>query len=437
MAGVSDNQLQQSYGWPAGIDNLSDEFNLARDDHGHTIALREADNVDLRKGKPSRREGYTAMLSGARMHSLWRRGMWPFALFVANGTLRGYRGGADAFDIQAGLDPRAPVSYALAGERVFWTNGRDRGCVRVDGSAMPWGCPNPAGQPTLEPTDVGGLAAGRYQIAITYALASGEESGTDRAVMIDVTEGGGIALSHIPEPVQANVAAIRVYVSAPNGEVLHHATDVAPGQAATLVGQGRRGKQLDTLLMTPMVAGRFVRLHTGRLFVLGADGTLVWSEALRYGLTRPTTNRMRFGAGRLLEAVGQGTAGAGLYVADAKRTYFLSGPPDKMTPAIVYPHSAVPGTAAAVPGSVFGLKSAEEVIYWMAANGVGVLGLPGGQVLPVREQQAVAPEASSGASLYRARDGMHQVVTALEGRGQARGVAMRDRAVVTVERHDQ
>lgn len=437
MSGVRDKQLVKSFGWPAGVDNLSDEFDLARDDHGHTTALRVADNVDMIKGKPRRRAGRTLMLAGARVHSLWHERPWPFALYVANGVLRGYRGGGDAFDIQAGVDLRSVMDYALVADRVFWTNGKQTGCVRADGAAAPWGCPAPAGQPMLAASDVGALAAGTYQVAITYLLASGEEGGTGQAGVVTVEQGGGIALTNIPQPASGDVAAVRVYVSQPNGETLYHAKDVPVGVTVTTVSQGRRGKALDTQFMTALPPGRFVCLHTGRLFVLTAAGMLHWSQPLRYGLTRPTTDHMQFTAGRLLVAVGQGTTGAGIYVADAKRTYFLAGEPAQMTPAIAYPHSAIPGTAVRVPGNVFGLESAVEVAYWMADNGVGVLGLPGGQIVPVREAQAAAPDATAGVSLYRATNGMHQVVTALQGSGRARALAMHDRTVVTIERHDQ
>lgn len=437
MAGVGDKELARTGAWPAGIDNLSRESDLARDENGAVAALRVAENVDLAKGKPQRRAGYALALSGTRTHSLWRRGAWPFALYVDNGVLRGYRGGADSFEIQSGLAPERVLDYALAGSRVFWTNGVARGVVTPDGDAASWGCQSPAGQPMLAASDVGALHAGTYQVAMTYRLASGEESGTPVAAAVDVAEGGGIALTSIPQPTDSAVASVRVYVSATNGQALYAAQDLPVGTTTALVGQGRRGKTLDTMLLAAMPAGRFVAHHAGRLFVLDDSGRLTWSEALRYGLTRPATNYMQFGAGRMLVAVGQGTDGAGLYVADAKRTYFLTGTPDQMRPAIAYPASAVPGTAIPIPGNVFGLEAAVEVAYWMADNGVGVRGLPGGQVLPVREVQAVAPSAGIGASMYRAQAGMHQVVTALAGDGQPRGVAMRDSVTVTVERHDQ
>jgi hypothetical protein len=48
----------------------------------------------------------------------------------------------------------------------------------------------------------------------------------------------------------------------------------------------------------------------------------------------------------------------------------------------------------------------------------------------------VAPSAKRGASLFRERNGLRQVVTAL-AETAPRGLAMRDVGVMTVERYDR
>jgi hypothetical protein len=65
---------------------------------------------------------------------------------------------------------------------------------------------------------------------------------------------------------------------------------------------------------------------------------------------------------------------------------------------------------------------------------VACLGLPGGQVVPLRERQVVAPAAERGASLFRERDGMRQVITALQG-ATPQGIAIGDRASSRVYRN--
>jgi hypothetical protein len=439
MAGVSDKQLAQMAGWPAGVDNLSPETDLTRDDQGKVvIALRTAQNVDLTAGgKASRRAGYTLVVAGGRVHSLWSADLWPFALVVLDGVLSGFAGGGDTFDIQAGLEPGLPLSYALAGDKVHWSNGSQCGVVLADATAAPWGCPAPGGQPTLTALPTGGLDAGTYQVAVTWQLASGEESGAALASTVAVPAGGGIALSDIREPDDAAVAKVRVYVSPADGDVLYHAVDLSPGLPAAVIGKSRRGLPLATQFLEAMPAGQIVRWFNGRLYV-AARGVLCWSEALRYGLTHPTKNRLPIVGGDidLLEPVGAGTEAPGVYVASGHRTYWLGGTdPAQFTQRIAYPYGAVAGTGIVVPGNVFGLDSTAPVAYWMASNGVACLGLPAGQVLPLRDKQVVAPQAKTGASMFRAQAGLRQVVTTLRDTAP-NGLAIRDSGVMTVDRYD-
>jgi hypothetical protein len=442
MAGVSDKQLVTTAGWPGGLDNLSSETALKRDDQGKAvIAFRLGENVDLDKtGKPRRRLGRNQVLAGSRVHSLWREGAWPFALAMINGTLTGLYAMGQSFPILAGLDPGLPLSYALVGDRVFWSSTSDSGVVKMDGTPAPWGCPTPYGNPTLsEHVGAGGLISleqSRYQVVLTWQLATGEESGSVLAGVVQIGDGSGITLTDIPAPDDPAVARVRVYVTPADGDVFYHAMDLAPGLPVAVISVGLRGKPLDTQFLDRMPVGQIVRSFNGRLYV--ASGPLLaWSEALRYGLTHPVNNRLGFGSDiDLLEPVSAGDDGAGIYVAAGKRVYWLGGTdPAQMQQVIVRPHGAVPGTGMKVPASVFGLETKGEVAYWMGTDGVAVLGLPGGQVMALREDQTVAPIATSGASMYREQNGIRQVVTALSETAP-RGMAIKDIGVMTVQRYD-
>jgi hypothetical protein len=440
---VSDKQLVTTAAWPAGIDNLSPENDLTRDDKGKAvIAFRVGENVDLDKdGKARLREGRRQVLAGGLVHSLWRDGFWPFAMAVVDGVLTALYAGGQSFPILTGVTRYLPISYALVGERVFWSNGSDSGVVNIDGSPAPWGCPTPYGNPTLtESVGVGGLISldkSRYQIALTWVLGTGEESGALIGGVIAIDEGSGITLSDIPAPEDPNVRAVRVYISPADGDVFYHATDLTPGVPVALIGIGRRGKLLETQFLDRMPPGQIVRLLNGRLFV--ADGnTLCWSEALRYGLTDPVNNRLVLGGGdiSMLEPVASGSDTPGLFIAAGKRVYWLGGnDPGVFNQVIVRPYGVVPGTSIKVPASVFGLEESTEVIYWMGTDGVACLGMPNGQVMPLKESQVVAPISQSGASMFRERNGIRQVVTAMQ-QAAPRGMAVGDSAVITVSRYD-
>lgn len=440
MAAPSDKQLVRLSGWPAGIDNRDPEQALTRDDNGAVVALREAENVDLDKdGKIRRRQGFNKVTSGIAVHSLWSDPGFPLALYADGGELTAMQTDLGVFSVSGGLMPGQGLSYAVAAERVYWSNGFQTGCVGADGSTLTWGIAGPGGQPTLAGgSGIGGMDAGTYQVAVTFVTATGEESGTPRAAVVSVPQGGGITLTGIPQPVDAT-QRVRVYRSGANGDVLYHATDIPAGTATLLMGVSRLGKPLTSQFMEPMPAGQIVRPHAGRLWV--ATGSIVvYSEPLRYGLTKLPQNRMTFTARiDLMEPVGNGDdGGGGLFVAAADRTYWMGGSnPTDMRAAYRYPEGAgaVPGTAIRVAGTTLGLETTEPVVYWLARNGVGCIGLPGGQVMPLRAAQVVGPSAEAGASVLRDQRGMRQIITALRS-AAPQGVAMGDRLECEVIRHD-
>lgn len=437
MAGVPDEELIKLGPWPGGLNNLSREAETPADQ------LRGAVNLDLpRDGHPQTRAGYSLSITTTRAHSLWHDGLFPFALYVDSGALKAFQPGDNPFTVQAGLASTRDASYALVTDRVYWSNGHDTGVVLSTGMPAPWGVETPAGQPTLTSTTAGALYPGNYQVTITYLSATGEESGTGPAALVSLPTGGGIGLSAIPQPVGTAVALIRVYLSGANGDGLYWSRDMPVGMTSTTLTFSAEGKRLQTQFLDPMPAGQIVTLLNGRLYV-AVNNMLYWSEALRYGLTRLAMNRIRFPAAlTLLTAVGEGTEGAGLYVATANappssqgRTYFLAGPdPAQFAQRIVYGYGVIPGTSIRAAGSLFGLESAVPVAYWIAANGIACLGLPEGQVTPIREKQVVAPAADKGASLLREANGIRQIVTALDG-SISRNLAVSDAAAATVYRN--
>lgn len=434
----TDKELVKAAAWPAGIDNLSPEQALTRDDQGKVvIAVRDAQNTDFDKsGKPARRDGFAKVLDFTRGHSLWKSKDFPLALYVDAGELIALREDLSTFPLRGGLDPAKPLSYDVAAGRVYWSNGDATGCVSADGVALPWGVTGPGGQPTLTGcSGIGGLDAGTYQVAVTFLLAAGEESGASLAASVSVPAGGGITLTDIPQPSDPS-QRIRIYMSGANGDALYNVTDLAAGISTLLLGAARRGKPLETQFLDVMPGGQIVRWFNSRLWV-ARESMVIYSEFMRYGLSRLADNHMTLPARiDMLEPVNAGGAAAGLFMAAGERTYFMTGAtPAQMSPVIKYPHGVVPGTAVRVPGSVFGLQTTEPVPYWLARNGVGCVGLPGGDVMPLREGQVIAPSAEGGASLYRDVPGMRQVITTLTGATQ-RGLAIGDALDCDVIRHD-
>lgn len=433
MAGVSDKQLLPLAPWPGGIDNLSDETSLRRSDDGkRIIAFREGVNVDLRKsGKPQRRAGRTQQLSCAIGSSLYHEGDFPFALFIDSGTLYGWVPGSAPFAIVAGL-ASSEASYALAADRIFWSNNKQTGCVLTSGQNESWGVETPAGQPKLTGLP-GGMAAGSYMVAITYRRGSGEESGTTRPATIDLPVEGNIQIDNIPQPLTDDVLFVRIYVSPADGATLFLAREVPVGMTSVTLSVGIRTVPLVTMFLRQMPAGQYVRFFAGRTFIAQLN-QLIWSEALRPGLTHPVKNRTRYGKRiTMIEPVADGADGAGLYVADDKGVYWLDGPdPAAWRSKRARAYGVVPGTSASVPGSAFGIETTIKVPYWLGQDGIACLGLPGGIIKQL--DHAVSPLAEAGATLYREGNGLRQAITALRS-STDNPLAVSDRVVDKVYRN--
>lgn len=425
--------------WPAGIDNLNPETALARNDNGNIVALREAVNVDIpRTGWPRRRRGFTRIATGANVHSLWGDGEFPLALFMAGGTQYAFAEGGVPFIVRTGLSDR-PVSYARPADAVYCSNGVDSWKVSPAGDSSGWAVESPIGQPTLAPVTGGssGLDAGTYQVAVTYIDMLGAESGTGQAGTVTLPAGGIIAASAIPQPQSGSVVKVRIYATEANGTVLHARLDLSVGVTATTISRVAPGRPLATQFLEPMPAGAIVRALAGRLWVATRGGALVWSEALRYGLTdRAHASRYVGDDVRMVEPVGNGGDGSGLFVADAHKVYWFGGSdPDSQTRRIVSHSSVVRGSSLTVPGDVFGLETTQPVAYWLGSDGVACLGLPGGSIVALQDKQAVAPRAGGGASVFVETNGVRKVVTTLRDTGGAQSLAVGDSASAKVWRN--
>ena len=184
-----------------------------------------------------------------------------------------------------------------------------------------------------------------------------------------------------------------------------------------------------------MVPCQHLRYGHGRLYGL-ANNVMVWSEPYRLGLMSPDNHVVLGSEATLLEPVGDADT-AGCWAAGHKRTYFMAGAdPESWQQQARYPHAAVPGTSICVQGALFGLETSAPVAYWLARNGTPCIGLPGGQLLPQREQSLALPvDAERGASGLMLLDGIRQILTTIFG-AAGNLAAASDFAEATITRRD-
>lgn len=413
---VGTNRKGEVVGFARGLDTVSPETAMPGG------SLREATNIDLdRLGRPRTRPGYVLRYSGTAIHSLWSDGIRT--LFVEGGSLKRLLPDWSARTLTTGLSPGAAVSYASVDGVIYWSNGAQAGRVLADDTASAWGVPGPAGQPLLAALATGGLDAGIYQVAVTFAGSDGEEGGTGLAASVTVSSGGGIRLTAIP---QGQASLIRVYASPPNGDGLLHHVDVPMGTTSLTLTKTLRGAALETQFSAPIAPGQIVRYFAGRMWV--ADGAfLKFSLPLRYGLYRPAQDFFLFpSAITVLEPVADG-----LFVV-ADQTYFLAGVvPAQMVRRRLSGDTGVVGTGAQVEARHFGVEGGDHVAYWLGSRGA-VVGTAGGGIRHLTDGRINLPAYASGASLFRERQGVRQVITTTRTPGPGSGFGAADSAVAEV-----
>lgn len=436
MPTPSDNAVVRPGPWPLGANNVARLNSLPVSETGAPTSLREAVNVDLdNEGWIRRRDGTAVRAAYARAHSLF--GTKDTPLFcIADGDLVAFDEDLSASTVLAGVGARY-ASFAAGADDVLWSNGLQIGRISPDTGAGPIWIDTPL-SPGASAVGSGGLAAGEYAVSITAFGTDGRESGASPPVAVVVAANGGILLALPALPVGATRG--RVYCSAANGGLdegetaLYAAMEFPSGQTSLLLGAFEPGRACETQWLRPLPPGQIVRRWNGRTFV-AATNVLCWSEPLRDGLMHQDST-LRFGADiTLMEPVGEGGDGSGIFLADHARAYFLSGgKPADWQRVVRYSHPAVRGTSVVAPGTAFGLDSAEPVVCWLATNGVFCLGLPGGQVQPLTEGRLALAPGEYGAMAFREVNGLRQLITTFLS-GGVNNLAARDSAVVTVRRN--
>ena len=427
-------------GFPVGINNTAPEERLPTNESGGRQALREAVNVDITSdGKPRRRDGYVQVQAGQMAHSAWSDDYLPWGLFVDGHNLYVMHEDESTDVLRSDMAIGLPVSYCRINDAVWWSNGVQSGLIRHDLEQLEWSAGQPPGAPAVSGQAGGMLPKGTYQVTATFLDATGRESGAPLAAITDVPDNGAINITQIPQPPLGG--RTRLYVTEGQDGILRAAVTVPAGVTSYLLIEPAKGRTCDTLLLRPMPPGQLVAYGNARQFV-ARGRELLFSPTLRYGLFDPKAGRIGFNTRvQMIAFVGDGSEAAGLYLADAKRTYWFGGAnPANWTQRIVHSSPALPGSLAWVPGEAFGLPVKGLLPCWHSQNGRLCIGLPGGEVfLPQpREGQpdAIWDSGDSAALGYIERPGDRRVVSSLAGASTTK-FAVQDRLVVREYRHDR
>lgn len=396
--------------FPKGVDQVSAETHVAPG------AARRIVNLDVHQGEMtqdgpvggrlSRRSQVKLAIAGTRTHSLWSGD--HNTCYVAAGDLKRIDDNMAVTTMRAGVGEQEMFYTELAGV-VYYSNGVVTGTIE-GGVDKPWGLPIPEA-PVASAVAYGGLAAGTYMVAYVYLDSAGCESGASPTAVVQVADGGGIALANIDTS-----DIVRVFVTPTNGDALYWAQDIPIGTTSTLIGAHAPGKMITTQYMTPMPPCTQLENYNGRIYA-ALDNALIATQPLNYYLTRPASDFVMFPdpitmVKSVVDGVYVGTQHGVMYLDGNELGQFKMRPADMLAP--------IPGSALAVDGGLFGESG--KGIVWLTRRG-WVFASSGGRVKRLTESQMALPEYDRAAALYREHDGMRQVMTFVKGGGEAAGAS--------------
>ena len=380
-----------------GINNRLPDFALHKDKVGDY--LRDAINVDVTdSGHLVRRKALILVQALTGAHSLFGE------YLVIDSAI--YRITLPAYTqtLVKTLASNAKMAWHELNGDIYYSNGTDTGRIDAAGNWTPWGLPLPA-EPTVS-TLPGGLPAGYYQVAVSYARYSGgtsvanllEEGGVSPSNNYELTSDGALRVT-LPA---ATVGAthINVYVSTQNGSIPMLQAVVAAGTATVDVTVLNMGRDAVQRFEEPLPAGHRVFSFNGRLCCLSGN-TLYYGLPYKPGYYDSVAGRVPFPEAVSIAIGNQ----SGIYVA-ADKTYFIAGADldGEVVLRDVLPYGAVPGTEFVLP------NKENMVVGWFGVKGV-VLADFQGQVSPLMADTVDQTPPASGFSAVFESGGYRKVVS--------------------------
>lgn len=379
--------------------------------------LEAALNVDLNDvGQLLRRKGTSAPVLAGVDRDLWASG--SVCLGVGGNALKRIHPGYTTTTLRTGLTAARALSYASVGDRVFYTNGVETGCVQ-EGAHRTWGLTVP-GVFDLA-TASGTLPAGRYQVAITYIRSDGQESGARLASVLDVPAAGGVALTNMPVSADPTVVSKRVYLSSPGGEALYLAGAVSNAMTSFAVRELRMGSApLTTQFLSPPPAGDHIAYFNG--YMLVAVGNRLY-PSIPYG---PELFDLRKAIPVLDHITLVSPAEDGVWVGTESQVLWFGGDtPDRWAYRVVAEYGVIPGTLSLADGDVFGSGDAAGslVALFTTKNGI-CAGRNGGAFSNLTQSRFAFPAQPTGVGVCRKHRGLAQYLVTLKGSESAANVAV-------------
>ena len=393
-----------------GLRNNVDAASFGREDLVTALNVDILDDLGV-----SRRKGFSSALTTAIDRSLWASG--DVCLGVGTNTLKLVNPDYSVKTLLTGLTAERPLSYTAVGDRVFWSNGAQKGVVQ-NGANRSWGIDVPD-QPVAT-AGSGELLAGLYQYAVTYLRADGQESGASLAGTITLDGQGGILLTSIAVSTDPSVAYKAIYITSVGGETLYQAGVITNATASFAIREPRMGASpLLTQFLQPPPAGDHLGYQNGYLLV--ANGARLYPsepyapELFDYRKALPFLGRITMVA----------PVKGGVWVGLDNQIGWLSGDtPEVWDFKVVADYGVIPHTLWFADSGVIGDGQAIGEMAALFASKRGLcVGLPGGKLVNLTESRFAYPVMDVGAGIVRRHRGTNQFLVTMQGTETAGNVA--------------
>lgn len=387
-----------------GINNVK-----SPDKVGHNTLVAGKNIVIDQRRRVLRRRGKTIRLSGV-IHSVWSNLEGTICLCVRNNDLVRVARDWTATTLLSSIGT-APVAFLEVNGVVYYSNGSVTGCVDRDGSHRTWGLTTPAA-PSLSAL-AGAMQAGTYQVLCTFIRSDGQESGSGRSAVIELTAGAAVDMV-LPVSTDPTVEFTAVYGTEPDGTVFRLIGYVSASTTAFTWNGELTGAECPTMNMGPPPAGTILALHNN--VVLIGSGDTIWD-------TQPYSPELVDLSHGYKQFDGQvaiiGPVDSGVYLSWGERIAFAGGD-DWRAASLKYlaDYGSIPGTLVYFDDEIDDPNVRPQVIersvMWMSHQGI-VRGGPGGVYGNMTAGVYQNAITRRGAGFAYQRDGEYRYIASLQG----------------------
>jgi hypothetical protein len=409
-ASVDEREGLEEFSSFMGLRNNVDAASFGREDLVTALNVDILDDLGV-----SRRKGFSSALTTAIDRSLWASG--SVCLGVGSNSLKIVNPDYSTKTVLTGLTPDRPLSYTAAGDRVFWSNGVQKGVVQ-NGTNRSWGIDLPG--LAVATANAGTLLPGLYQFAVTYLRSDGQESGAGLAGVMSMVSTGGIVLSSIPVSVDTSITRKAIYITSVGGEALYQAGVILNSETTFAIRELRMGASpLLTQFLRPPPAGEHIAYQNG-IMLVADDARLYPSEPYApelfdYRKAAPFLGRIT------MVAPVKGGVWVGL---DGQIVWLTGDTPEVWDFKEKADYGVIPHTLwYADAGTVGDGQGIGEAAAFFASKRGLCVGMPGGRLVNLTEARFAYPVMDVGAGIVRRHRGTNQFLVTLQGVETAGNVA--------------